>query len=64
MRWARLAAHMGEEEKACRILVGRRKRKRPPGRPRRMWEDIIKMNLREMGWCGMGWIHLAEDRDQ
>jgi hypothetical protein len=38
--------------------------KRPLGRPRRRWEDNIRMDLREIGWGGMGWIDLAQDRDQ
>jgi hypothetical protein len=38
--------------------------KRPLGRPRRKWVDNIKMDLREIGWNGMYWIDLAEDRDQ
>jgi hypothetical protein len=36
--------------------------KRPLGRPRRMWEDNIRMDLREIGWGGMDWIGLAQDR--
>jgi hypothetical protein len=38
--------------------------KRPPGRPRRRWVDNIKMDLREIGWDGMDWIDLAQDRDR
>jgi hypothetical protein len=53
-----------EKSNACRILVGKPKGKRPLGRPRRMWEDNIKMDLREIVWGGMDWIDLAEDRDQ
>jgi hypothetical protein len=44
--------------------VGKPDRKRPLGRPRRKWEDNIKMDLREIGWGGMDWIDLAQDRDQ
>jgi hypothetical protein len=40
------------------------KEKRPLGRPRRRWEDNIKMDLREIGWGDMDWIDLAQDRDQ
>ena len=43
--------------------MGKPERRRPPGRPRRRWEDNIKMDLREVGWCGIGWIDLAQDRD-
>jgi hypothetical protein len=45
-------------------LVGKPEEKRPLGRPRRRWENKIKMDLREIGWGGMDWIDLAEDRDQ
>ena len=38
--------------------------RRPLGRPRRRWEDSVKMDLQEMGWGGMGWIDLAKDRDR
>jgi hypothetical protein len=47
-----------------RILVGNPKEKRPLGRSRRKWEDNIKMDLREIGWGGMDWTDLAQDRDQ
>jgi hypothetical protein len=49
----------GEERNAYRILVGKPEGKRPLGRPRRRWEDSIKMDLREIGWGGMGWIDVA-----
>jgi hypothetical protein len=64
MRWAGHVARMGEKRNACRILVGKPEGKRPLGRPRRRWVDNIKMNLREIGWDGMDWTDLAEDRDQ
>jgi hypothetical protein len=54
---------MGEKN-AYRILVGKPEGKRPLGRPRRTWEDDIKMDLREVGLGGMGWIDLTQDRDQ
>jgi hypothetical protein len=44
--------------------VGKSGGKRPVGKPRGRWVDNIKMNLREIGWCGMDWIELAQDRDQ
>jgi hypothetical protein len=44
--------------------VGKPEGKRLLGRPRRRWEDNIRMDLREIGWCGMYWIDLAQDRDQ
>jgi hypothetical protein len=45
-------------------LVGKPERKRPLGRPRRIWEDKIRMDLREREWECMDWMHLAQDRDQ
>ena len=47
-----------------RILVGNPEGKRPLGRPRRRWEDNIKMNLQEVACAGMEWIMLAQDRDR
>ena len=55
---------MGERRDAYRVLVGRPEGKRPLGRPRFRWEDNIKMDLQEVGWGGMDWIVLAEDRDR
>jgi hypothetical protein len=49
---------------AYRILVGNPEGKRPLGRPRHRWVDNIKIDLREIGWDGMDWIDLAQDRDQ
>jgi hypothetical protein len=46
------------------ILFSKHEGKRPLGRPRRRWEGNIRMDLREGGWEGMDWIHLAQDRDQ
>jgi hypothetical protein len=54
----------GEKRNAYRILVGKPEGKRPLGRPRRRWEDNIRMDLREIGSGGMDWIDLAQDRDQ
>jgi hypothetical protein len=62
MRWAGHVARMGEKRDAYRILVGRREGKRPLGRPRRRWEDNIKMDL-EAGW-GTDWIEVAHDGDR
>jgi hypothetical protein len=45
------------------VLVGKPEGKRPPGRPRRRWEENIKINLRETGRDSMDWIDLAQDRD-
>jgi hypothetical protein len=54
----------GENSNAYRILVGKPEGKRPLGRPRHKWVDNIKMDLRELGLCGMERIDLVEDRDQ
>jgi hypothetical protein len=47
-----------------RVLLGKPEGKGPMGRPRRRWEDDIKMDLQEVGCVGMDWIELAEDRDR
>jgi hypothetical protein len=62
MRWAGHVTRMGEGRGAYRILVGRTEGKRQLGRPRRRWEDNIKMDLQEVGWEGMDWINMAQDR--
>jgi hypothetical protein len=55
---------MGVKRNACRIFVGKPEGKRPLGRPRRRLVNNIKIILREIGWDGMDWIQLAQDRDQ
>jgi hypothetical protein len=55
---------MGERRDAYRALVGKPEGRRPLGRPRHRWEDNIKMDLREVGWGGIDWINLAQDRDR
>ncbi|KAJ4448531.1 hypothetical protein ANN_10549 [Periplaneta americana] len=64
LRWAGHVARMGESRNGYRVLVGRPEGKRPLGRPRRRWEDNIKMYLREVGYDDRDWINLAQDRDQ
>jgi hypothetical protein len=64
MRWAGHAARMGEKRNAYRILVGKPEVRRPLGRPRRRWMDNIKMDLGEVGWDGVDWIDLAQDRNR
>ena len=54
---------MVEMRGVYRVLVGEPGGKRPLGRPRRRWEDNIKMDLQEVGCGGMDWIELAQDRD-
>ena len=64
MRWAGHVARMGEGRGVHRVLVGKPEGKRPLGRPRRRWEDNIKMDLQEVGGgCG-DWVELAQDRDR
>jgi hypothetical protein len=53
---------MGEEKGVYRVLVGKLEGKRPLGRPRRRWEDNIRMYLQEMGCGSMDWNGLAQDR--
>jgi hypothetical protein len=55
---------MGEKRNVYKILGGMPEGKRPLGRPRRRGVDNIKMDLREIGWDGMDWIDLAQNRDQ
>jgi hypothetical protein len=64
MRWVGHVARMGEVRGAYKILVGRPEGRRPLGRPRSRWEDNIKMDLREIGFGDVDWIHLAQDRDR
>jgi hypothetical protein len=64
MSWAGHAARMGERRVVYRVLVGKPEGKRPLGRPRRGWEDNIKMKLHEVGCGGIDWIDLAEERDR
>ncbi|KAJ4439876.1 hypothetical protein ANN_08005 [Periplaneta americana] len=64
LRWAGHVARMGESRNAYRVLVGRPEGKRPLGRPRRRWEDNIKMDLKEVGYDDRDWINLAQNRDQ
>jgi hypothetical protein len=55
---------MGERRGVYRALMGKPEGRRPLGRPRRRWEDNIKMDFREVGWEGADWIDLAQDRDR
>ena len=54
----------GGEERRIQGFVGKPEGKRPLGRTRRRWESNIKMDLQEVGWGGMDWIELAQDRDR
>jgi hypothetical protein len=66
MGWAGHVARMGERRGVYTVLVGKSEGKKPLGRPRRRWEDNIKMDLQEVGWGhgGMDWIDLVQDRDR
>jgi len=61
--WAGHVARVGEGRRVYRVLVGKPEGKRSLGRPRRRWEDDIKVGLQEVGCGGMDWIELAQDRD-
>jgi hypothetical protein len=56
-------ARMGEERGVHRVLVGKPEGNRPLGRPRRRWEDNIKMDVQEVGGVRGDWMELAQDRD-
>ena len=64
MRWAGHVAHMDERRGVYRVLVGKPEGKIPLGRRRHKWEDNIKMGLQEVGYGGMDWIELVQDRDR
>jgi hypothetical protein len=64
MRWAGHVARMGEERKVYKVLVEKPEGKSPLGRPRRRWEDGIRMDLREIGLGCVDWIRLSHDRDR
>jgi hypothetical protein len=55
---------MGEDRNVYRVLIGKLEGKRPLGRPRRRWEDGIKLDLEEIGWGSVEWVYLAQDRER
>jgi hypothetical protein len=55
---------MGEDRDVYRVLVGKPEGKRPLGRPRRRWEDNIKIDLQEVGGGRGDWMEFAQDRDR
>jgi hypothetical protein len=63
MRWAGHVARLGKGRDVYRVLVGNPEGKRPLGRPRRRWEDNIKIDIQEVGCRGMDWIELIKVRD-
>jgi len=62
MRWAGHVARMGEGRGVYRVLVGKHEGRRSVGRPRRRWEDNIRLYLREVGCGCVDWMELAQDR--
>jgi hypothetical protein len=63
VRWAGHVVRIGEERKMYKVLVGKPEGKRPLGRPRRRWENGIRIDLREIGLGGVDWIRLSQERD-
>jgi hypothetical protein len=61
---ARACTMPGKKRNTYRILMVKSELKRPLGRPKHRWEDNIKNDLREIGWCDKEWITVAQDRDQ
>jgi len=64
MRWTGHVKRMGEIRNAYKIFVGKPDGKRTLGKPRRRWENNIRMNLMETRWEGVDWMHLGQDREQ
>jgi hypothetical protein len=64
MRWAGHVARIGEKRNPYKLLVENQEGKRLLGRPRHRWVDNIKMDLLDIGWGGVDWIGLSEDRDK
>ena len=64
IRWAGHVARIGEMRGVYRVFVGKPEGKRPLGRPKRRWEDNIKMDIQEVVCGGVGWIDLAQVRDR
>jgi hypothetical protein len=54
---------VGDRRESYGVFVGTANGKRPLGRPKYRWEDNIKINVQEVGWGGMDWFDLAQDRD-
>jgi hypothetical protein len=59
IKWAVHIARMGEPRNSCNIFVGKHERKTPLRRPRHRCEDNIRMDLRNVDWEGVGWMHMA-----
>jgi hypothetical protein len=63
MRWVGNVAQMGEERKVYKVLERKPEGKSPLEIPRHRWVDGVKMDLREISWDVVEWVHLAQDRD-
>jgi hypothetical protein len=63
MKWVEDVARMGDRRGAYRDLVGKPEARRPVGRPRRRWDNNVKMDHQKVGW-GLDWIDLVQDRDR
>jgi hypothetical protein len=66
LKWARRVARTGEKRNVYKVLMRKSEVKRPLERPRRRWEDGIRIDVKEIGWGwgGMEWIQLAQERDR
>jgi hypothetical protein len=64
MIWAGHVACVGEKRNIHKILVGKSEMQGPLGRSRCRWEGSIRIDLRGMGWEGVHWIHVMQDRNQ
>jgi hypothetical protein len=64
MRWAALVARIGDIRNSYHIFVSKPEGKRLVGRPKHRWVDNIRMDIREIVWKVVDWMHLAQDRDQ
>jgi len=62
MRWAGHVVGLGEGRGIYRVLLGKPEEKRPLGRPRQRKEDI-KMDIKDVGWEGVDWTDMAQDKD-
>jgi hypothetical protein len=64
IRWVGHVARMGEMRSANKILAGKFERKRPLRRPKHRWEGHIRMDIRDIGWESVDWMHLLQDAYQ
>jgi hypothetical protein len=64
VKWMGHVECMREERKVYKLLMGKFKGKNPLKRPRHRWENRIKMDLRDINWEDVEWIHLDQDRDK